>query len=377
MPKVRVAIAHDYLTQRGGAERVVLSLLKAFPGTPVYTTLYEPDGTYPEFRDVRVITSALNHVAAFRHDHRRALPLLASAASSLHIDADVVIASSSAFALGFPTTGRKVVYCHSPARFLYLTDEYLGHPAARSAKGLALLAMRPALIRWDQRAAKSADVFLCNSTVVRERIGRIYGREAEVLPPPSGVVPDGPASAPDVLADWSGGFHLVVSRLLPYKNVDAVIEAFRDLGERLVVIGKGPEQERLTALAPPNVRLAQGLTDEEMRWAYRNAKALVAPAYEDFGLTPLEAGSFGIPVIALHGGGYLDTVVEGVNGTWFEAATPHDIADAVRRHAARTFDPEAIRAHADRFCEDRFITRLREVVNSVTEEAGAHLGNGE
>ncbi len=361
MTEPRVAIAHDYLTQRGGAERVVLSLLKAFPGAPVYTTLYDPDGTYPEFRDVHVVTSGLNRIPAFRRDHRRALPLLAPAASQLRIDADVVVASSSAFAHGFPTTGRKVVYYHTPARFLYLADEYLGERPSRSLKGLALLALRRPLIAWDQRAARTAEVALCNSTVVQQRIARVYGNHAEVLPPPAGVVPDAAGSAPASLADWSGGFHLVVCRLLPYKNVDAVVAAFRELGERLVVVGRGPEKERLAELAPPNVRLVEGLTDAEMRWVYARAKALVAASFEDFGLTPLEAGAFGKPVIALHAGGYLDTVVDGVNGTWFGAPTASEIAAAVRRHGERTFSEQAIRDHVERFSEDRFVARIRAV----------------
>ena len=153
MTRPRVAIAHDYLTQRGGAERVVLALHRAFPEATIHTTLYDPDGTYPEFRDARIETSPLNKVGRLRRSHRAALPFLAPASSRLRIDADVVVASSSGWAHGFAITGRRLVYCHAPARWLYQPVEYLGGPPYSSARGLALAAMRPFLLRWDRRAA--------------------------------------------------------------------------------------------------------------------------------------------------------------------------------------------------------------------------------
>lgn len=365
---LRVAIAHDYLTQRGGAERVVLALLRAFPDATVYTTLYNPEGTYPEFAHVRLRTSWLNRIVFFRRDHRWALPLLPFATRSLRIDdADVVIASSTGWAHGFPTSARKLVYCHSPARFLYLADEYLGRPARRSPQGWALLALRPWLVRWDQRAARSADRYLSNSRVVRRRIADVYGIDAEVVPPPFGVDAAGPATEVPALADWaSAGYHLVVSRLLPYKNVDQVIEAFRTLpDERVVVVGRGPLEETLRATLPPNARLLSGLSDDELRWVYAHATALVAPSYEDFGLTPLEAGAFGKPCLALHAGGYLDTIEPGVNGSFFAQPTAPAIRDAVLDNRQVAWDADAIRAHADGFSAENFARRLREQVTAL------------
>lgn len=361
----RVAIAHDYLTQRGGAERVVLSLLRAFPDAPVYTTLYNPAGTFPEFAGARVITSWLNAVPAFRKDHRLALPLLAPAVSSMRIDADILVASSTGWAHGFPTSGRKVVYCHSPARFLYLTDEYLGGPATASLKGRALLALRPALVRWDQRAARSAQRYLCNSTVVKRRIADVYGIEAEVVPPPGGVRPEGAQEPVPALEAWTDDYHLVVSRLLPYKNVHHVVDAFRTLPERLVIVGRGPLSAELAASLPPNARLFEGLSDAQLRWVYAHSRALIAPSYEDFGLTPLEAGGFGKPCLALRAGGYLDTIVEGVNGSFFSEPSAAGIRAAVAANRSASWQPDEIRAHVDRFSEDRFIARLRDVVEEL------------
>lgn len=354
----RVAIAHDYLTQRGGAERVVLALLQAFPDATVHTTLYDPESTFPEFRDVDIRVSPLNRVGLLRRHHRAALPFLPFASSALRIDADLVVASSSGWAHGFPATGRTLVYCHAPARWLYQSERYLGGDPSRSPTGLALLALRAPLRRWDRRAAARGDAYLANSHVVRERIGEAYGIDAEVLPPPFAVDTTGEQEAVPEAADWDA-FHLVVSRLLPYKNVDRIIEAFRGLPEKLLVIGAGPLLEELRATAPDNVRIATDLTDAQMRWAYARATALVAASHEDFGLTPLEAGAFGRPTLALRAGGYLDTIAEGVNGAFFDEPTAAAIRAAVVADRGRTWDPAAIRAHVEAFSPKRFVERVR------------------
>ncbi|PMC74789.1 glycosyltransferase [Brachybacterium sp. UMB0905] len=372
----RIAIAHDYLTQRGGAERVVLSLVKAFPDAELHTLFYEPGQTYPEFRDVRIRTSVLNRIGPLRRDPRLALPLLAPIASRMRIDADVVIASSSGWAHAFPTRGRRLIYCHSPARWLYLPGDYLGDAGPLDPKRLALTALAPALKRWDRRAASAADQYWGNSSVVVERIRDVYGIEAEPLFPPfSPDVAAGTQEPIPELAGWAGpdgtegGHYLVVSRLQPYKNVDQVIAAFDQLpAERLLVIGRGPEKERLLAGAGANVRLVEGLSDAQMRWAYASATALIAASHEDFGLTPLEAGAHGVPTIALRAGGYLDTVTEGVNGLFFEEGTPEAICEAVSHFDPDAYDAENIRQRMDgRFGEGRFIHRLEEA--TLSEEA--------
>ena len=370
----RIAIAHDYLTQRGGAERVVLSLAKAFPEAEIHTLFYEPEQTYPEFREMRIRTSGLNRIGAFRRDPRIALPLLASASSRMRFDADVVIASSSGWAHAFPATGRKLVYCHSPARWLYLPDDYLGEASPLDPKRIALKALTPFLTRWDQRAARTADLYLANSSVVRERIRRVYGVDAPTLFPPfSAAVAEGEQEPIGELEGWAGadgtegGHYLVVSRLQPYKHVDAVIEAFAQLPERrLLVIGRGPEKQRLLDMATENVRLVEGLSDAQMRWAYAHATALIAASHEDFGLTPLEAGAHGVPTIALRAGGYLDTVQDGVNGAFFDSPEASTIRSAIERstHAAK-LDAHAIRERAEQFSEVRFHAELRTIIDDL------------
>lgn len=374
----RIAIAHDYLTQRGGAERVVLSLSRAFPDAEIHTLFYEPDQTYPEFRDLRIRTSGLNRIGALRRDPRLALPLLAAASSRMSIDADVVIASSSGWAHAFPTGGRKIVYCHSPARWLYLPDDYLGEAGPLDPKRLALKALTPSLTRWDQRAARTADLYLANSSVVRERIRRVYGIDAPTLFPPfSPAVAEGEQEPIPALAGWAGaegtdgGHHLVVSRLQPYKHVDAVIEAFAAMPERrLLVIGRGPERQRLLDMAPESVRLVEGLSDAQMRWAYSRATALIAASHEDFGLTPLEAGAHGVPTVALRAGGYLDTVEGDMNGLFFDAPVPAQIAAAIVEADRRDWEPALIERYSARFSEARFVRELRDAIVEVEFSKG-------
>ncbi|MDS1114681.1 glycosyltransferase [Gordonia westfalica] len=366
----RVAIAHDYLTQRGGAEKVVLSLSRAFPDAPIYTLLYEPDQTYEEFRDKTIITSPVNRVAALRTDHRSALPVLPFAASRMRIDADIVVVSSSGWAHGFDTSGYKLVYCYSPARWLYQTDVYLGESSS-AVKKLAIRLLGPVLRRWDRAAAHECDRYLAISSAVRDRIEATYGLHSTVVSAP--VLPP---LAPSGLADAPVGipvrpFHLCVSRLLAYKNVDAVIDAFRGTDDHLVVVGRGPEAERLRATKPENVTMLSDLTDAEMGWLYDNCTAVVAASYEDYGLTPLEGGMRGKPCAVLRWGGFLDTIAEGVNGVFFDAPDPASIRAAVAEIATRDWDAEQIKAHVAHFGEETFIKEIKNLVSEAVVARGA------
>lgn len=357
----RVAIAHDYLTQRGGAERVVLSLAKAFPGAPIHTTLYDPEGTYPEFRDLDVRPSWLDRVGPLRRNHRAALPLLPLASSSIDIDADLVVASTSGWAHGFRTRGRVLVYCHAPARWLYQPDVYLGEAPPRGVR-TALRVLSPGLRRWDARAAARADHYLANSTVVRDRIQEAYGVRADLLPAP--VVSAFAEVDAEPVTDADGrelepGFVLCVSRLLPYKNVDRIVEALRARPQlRLAVVGSGPERDRLVAAAPGNVVFLEELTDGQMRWLYERCVGLVAASHEDFGLTPIEALSFGRPCAVLRAGGFLDTMTDDT-AVFFDAAEPDVIAAALDELVARDWDLAKLAARADVFAEATYVREIR------------------
>jgi glycosyltransferase involved in cell wall biosynthesis len=353
-----VALVHDYLTQRGGAERVVLSLAAAFPQAPVYTSLYEPADTFPGFSGLDIRTLPLNRVGVLRGHHRLALPVLAPAFSRLRIDAEVAICSSSGWSHGANVTGRKIVYCYTPARWLYQADRYLDGSSRWSAAALSLLA--PPLRRWDRRAAATADRYLVISEAVRSRVAELYGIAAEVVYPPVDLDTGGPV---DPIPGIEPGFFLCVSRLLPYKNVEAVTAAFSRLpDQRLVVVGTGPLSDQITASSPPNVTVVGRVSDAGLRWLYASSAGLVAASYEDFGLTPVEAATFGKPTAALRWGGFLDTTVEGSTGVFFDEPVPALIAEAVARLSGSTWDPGLLEDHARQFSTERFVGRMAEVV---------------
>ena len=373
-----VAIVHDYLTQKGGAERVVLAMHRAFPSAPIYTSLYEPDLTFPEFCDVDVRPSYLNRSHFLRRHHRFALPLLAHAFSKIEVDEKIVLCSSSGWAHGIHTTETKLVYCHCPARWLYKRADYFRKSQdvrneRRPATSLdeihtsfmirmPLRAATPILRRWDRRAAASASAYYTNSSAVSDEISSVYGIQALIIPPPSLFAVDGPSEKPSAVA--KDGFLLVVSRLLPYKNLDRIFAVFaerRDL--ELVVVGTGPLLKNLQQTATPNIELLGNVNDPELRWLYEHSRALIAPAFEDYGLTPLEAASFGKPTLALRKGGYLDTVSEGTSGYFFEDLDVGSISGAIDKLSEDPLNSDEIRAHASRFSEERFASTLRQQVS--------------
>jgi glycosyltransferase involved in cell wall biosynthesis len=354
----RVAIAHDYLATIGGAERVFLSIARALPDAPIYTSLYEPSLVTPAFHELDVRPSVLNRLRFVRRNYRVALPALPLAMRQLNVDADVVVCSSSGWSHGVHSNARKVVYCHNPARWLYQREEYLR--GGRRSWWVASTVMHPFLLAWDRRAAKSCARYLANSSIVARRIRDIYGVEAEILPPPVTFRADGPQRAITALRS---GFFLVVSRLIEHKNIAAVIDAMRRLpNEQLVIVGEGPAARALDEQAPPNVRFLGRVEDDELHWLYANCRALVSASREDFGLTPVEAGMFGKPSALLRFGGFLDTMVEGDTAVFFDEPDGVQIAAAVRTLLSHSWDSDAIVANANRYSEDRFAQRLRDVV---------------
>jgi glycosyltransferase involved in cell wall biosynthesis len=371
-----VAIAHDYLTQLGGAEKTVLAMTRAFPDAPIYSMLYDPEQTFPEFKDLDVRVPAINRIKPLRKHHRAALALFPFVAGSIFIDADIVLTSSSGWAHGFRTSGRKVVYCHSPARWLYEGDTYLGEHGNTIAK-LGLRATASYLTGWDRRAALSSERYLANSALIRQRIFDAYGIEAEVVfPPVSMAKADSVQPIPQVV-DWmgadaakldtlDGAFYLVVSRLLPYKNVDKIVQAFAaGTDRRLVVVGRGPQADRLQAMKTPNVTMVSDISDGELAWLYKNCRAIIAASYEDYGLTPLEAGTWGRPAIALRYGGFLDTICEGITGLYFDEPTASNVEEAVDRFETTQFDRDKVRDHVKQFSQESFAEKLHAAVNGV------------
>jgi glycosyltransferase involved in cell wall biosynthesis len=357
-----IVVAHDYLTQRGGAERVVLSMARTFPKAPIVTSVYRRDGTFPEFAAHDVRTTSLQRWPLVASHHRLALPLYARVWSQVHIQADVAICSTSGWAHGARVEGRKVLYVHNTARWLYQSDDYLRRwpTPGRAAFGAAAGPLR----RWDGQAGRSADLVLANSRQVQDRVRRCWGVDCDVLYPAHGA---DPAGEQHPVAGLDRGFVLVVSRLLPYKRLDVVVEAMSALPSmRLVIVGEGPDSSRLRRMAPKNCVFAGRVSDAELRWLYSNSTCLVSAATDDLGLAPLEAMAFGRPVAVIRAGGYLETVVEGETGVFFDSAQPSAVAAALRTASSTPWQPDRISDHALCYSEAAFSAKLTKLTRELT-----------
>jgi len=356
-----VVLAHDYLNQRGGAERVALELAEMHPSAVLYTSLYRPDSTFPAFGRHRVSTSFLDRLPIDR-GFRGLLPLYPAAMRDLGpIDADVLISSSSGWAHGIratPTTFH-AVYCHNPARWLY-GAHYLGTGSRRAA--LAAPALN-ALRRWDRAAAARADLYLANSRNTSARIKRVYGRDSVVVPPPVDIERFSPRPRGERL--------LVVSRLLPYKRVDLVVRAATEAGLQMDVVGEGPMLDPLRAIAGPTIEFHGRVGDSVVTDLMERCRALCLPGEEDFGITPVEAQAAGKPVVAYGAGGALETVTEGVTGTFFATPTVEAFLAAVERCDAIDTDPVAIAVHAEQFSRSAFRRRIAEAIATARASTAA------
>jgi len=342
-----VAIVHDYLNQPGGAERVVLELAAVWSQAPIYTSLYRPGSTFPEFRRLDIRTSSLDRLPVDR-GFRNLFPFYPGAFRSFGtLEHDVVISSSSGWAHSVATSPESfhAVYCHTPARWLY-GGEYLGASRRMAAAEPLLGAVR----RWDRRSARRADLYIANSDEVRRRIRRQYGIDAEVVHPPVDVDRFEPSERGERL--------LVVSRLLPYKRIDVIVDTATRAGIGLDVVGTGPALGDLQRRAGPTVQFHGRLPDRDVTALMERCRALCLPGKEDFGISPVEAQAAGKPVIAFAAGGALETVRDGMTGAFFRRHEPDDVLSAIRRCDLIDTTPAAIAATTRRFSPAAFRSAL-------------------
>jgi len=353
---MKLVLAHDYLVQMGGAERVVAAMHRQFPSAPIYTSAVARQGLMEEFCDADIRTTWMQSLPLIdHHTHfKKYFALYPFAFRSFGtVDADVAWVSSSTFAkfLKFSPSTRTVCYLHNTTRFLWQTDEYLDYEVARGPLNRLVRAFLPRLREADREATAAMDVLVSNSRNVQDRIRRCYGLESLVINPPV-------ETARFVRSDTDDGFFLIVSRLLGYKRIDLAIRALGKSGRRLVVVGEGPDLARLRELAGPGVEFCGRLPDAAIQDYYSKCRALVLPAEEDFGITPVEAMACGKPVIAYGKGGALETVVEGCTGTFFREQSVDSLVDAVDRCEATSWDSFAIRAHAEKFSREAFLEKM-------------------
>jgi glycosyltransferase involved in cell wall biosynthesis len=345
-----------------GGEKVLQELCAIFPEAPIHTLVADPDKLDSDLRARTIMPSALQRVPGAAKNHTRMLPLFPWATKTIRIDpeAKLVVCSDAAVIKGAPVPrdAKLVCYCHSPPRYLWdLREEYARRSAGLGVVGrMVFRAVVPYVRNFDQKAAQRVNLFVANSEFVRRRIKNCYAKDSVVVHPfvdlgsfvPSGEEPD--------------EFYLIVSQLVPYKRVDIAIEAFRQLGKKLVVIGAGTERRQLQASAPRNVEFLGAQPLSVLQDYYRRCRALIFPGVEDFGITPLEAMACGRPVIAYGEGGVLESIVENQTGIFFREQTAESLASAVRSFESGRVDAQTCRRRAELFSRLRFRTEMEKAI---------------
>ncbi|MBV8153013.1 MAG: glycosyltransferase [Candidatus Eremiobacteraeota bacterium] len=357
---MNVALVHDYLNQRGGAERVFARIAQAYPEAPVYTALYDPAVTGDLIPPERVRVSYLSRIPFARRFFRALAPLYPRAFEAFDLSGyDTIVSSTTAWAKGVivPPGAVHVCYINTVSRFNFAYDEYVGTKLARP--------VIDRLIAWDRRAARRPTLFVANSQNVAARIAKYYGRESEVLHCPVDVDRFHVGSG-------RGDYFFIASRLLPYKRIDLAIRAAAIAGVRLLIAGTGPAQASLRQAAHGTTSTLLGYVDDaRIDELVGDARAAILPGEEDFGLVPLEAAAAGRPTIAFRGGGALETIVEGTTGTFFDEPTPQSLAAALAAFDPARFEAARLRAHAEKFAPARFVERLRAIVARVRDASFA------
>lgn len=344
---VRVAITCSWLNQYGGAERVLELLHEMYPDAPIYTSMYASDAMPLSYRQWDIRTSFMDRLPFVKKHHQAFLALYPLAFEQFDLsDYDVVISNSSAYCHGVITRPETlhICYCLTPARFLWNYHEYIKKENVGGLSRVLLPLAVNYLRSWDLHASTRVDRFVAISKAVAGRIQKYYRRESAIIHPPIDVSQFRVKSADEV-----GDFFLIISRLIPYKRIDLAVRAFNELGLPLKIVGDGRYRPSLERIARPNVEFLGRVSDDDVRELYSRCKALVFPGEEDFGLAPLEANAAGRPVIAFAGGGARETIVEGKTGAFFYEATPEALASVVEKFDHRQYDPQAIRAHAEKF----------------------------
>lgn len=369
--KPKVALVADWLTNMGGAERLLLSLHEAFPDAPIYTSVFDAEAC-PEFKDLDIRTSYLQKLPeSIRYRHQLFPTLRAGAFRKLDMDEyDIIVSSSSAEAKSVikRPDALHVCYCHTPIRYYWSHyKEYMKDPGFGSLNGLVRTVM-PGFVarmkRFDLASVNGVDLFVANSHEVQKRIKQYYRRDAKVIFPPVDTVNITPVELKD-----KEDFYLVVARQIPYKKVDIAIKACNRLKKRLVVIGRGGEHDALRTMAGETIEFITDANDATKADYLRRAKAFLFPSFEDFGIAPVEAIAAGTPVIAYEAGGAHDYIREGVNGMFFEQQTPRSLEAAIKVFERKTFDPIDVSITAECFSEARFVCEIR---NLVLETYKAH-----
>lgn len=377
---MKIALVHDFLTQIGGAEKVLEALTELYPQAPIFTLLYAPEKMQGMFAQKEIRPSYLQKFPRFlRKRYRWLLPFFMVAPETFDLrEFDLVISSTGAWSKGIVTklNTKHVSYVHSPMRFVWdYNDRYVKEIRQKKLSFFARIFLNYVRV-WDQLAAQRPEHLLANSQYTQRRIGKYYRRESTVIYPPVGdesriknqELETENDNAKKLAKLKAKSYFLVVSRLSAYKKAGMVVEAFNKLDLPLVVIGEGEDQKHLEKIAHQNVQILGWQNDAVVEKYLQKARAFIFPVDDDFGIAPVEAMQHGVPVIAYRKGGALETVVEGVSGEFFDAQTPEVLADGVRRFLKneKNYDKDEIEHLAKRFSKERFKKEFKEYVEKIS-----------
>jgi glycosyltransferase involved in cell wall biosynthesis len=358
---MKIALVHDYLTQKGGAERVFELLCKRFPEADVFTSLYDPDQTI-DLGERIVKTTFLQNIPGAAKYFRLMAPFYFPAFRALNLqDYDLIISSSTSFAKAVrkKSGARHICFCHNVTRFLWDTETYLREYGDYRYFAPLIEQVFQVMRKVDLACAQEPDLYIANSSVVARRIKSTYGKKAIVINYPIDT-------SKFVFSDTKEDYYLASARMISYKRLDIIVEAFNWLGWRLLISGNGPERERLKSKALSNIEFVGHVTDTQRTQLFSKAQSVIVAALEDYGLVPVEANASGTPVLAFGAGGVLDTQIPGKTGVFFKRQTPESLQAALLEAREIYWDYENIRNHAVRnFSEEAFFSKVEQVIEQA------------
>jgi glycosyltransferase involved in cell wall biosynthesis len=361
---MKIALVHDWMNQIGGAEDVLENLVDLYPGAPIYTSLYAPKRMPSSWQEWDIRASFIDSLPFARRRQQLYFPLYPLAFEQFDFEGyEVVLSNKSGFCHGVVTGASTVhiCYCLTPTRYVWRYHQYAERERLGRLTRLGLQPFLTYLRMWDRLAAERVDHFIAISEEVRRRIGKVYGREATIIHPPVDTGRFQPAARVD-------DYYLLVGRLVPYRRIDLLVEAFNRLDRPLIIAGRGRDEERLKEMAGPNITFLGYVPDADLPDLMARCRAFLFPGEEDFGIAPIQAMAAGRPVIAYAAGGALETVIPG-SGALFAQQSVDAIIKAVEAFDTSGVDVSFIRAQAERYDASVFKRRLSEFVERRVMES--------